>query len=42
MKVAAFLGSCVQLVPLTLEFFWDCPRVLFLKQWHAAQTSRSA
>lgn len=42
MKVAAFLGSCVQLEPLTLEFFWDCPLVLFLKQWHAAQTSRSA
>ncbi len=42
MKRAASLGSCVQLEPLTLEFSWDCPRVLFLKQWHVAQTSRFA
>jgi len=40
MKRAASLGNCVQLEPLTLEFSWDCPRVLFLKQWHVAQISR--
>ncbi len=42
MMVAASLGSYVQLESLTLEFSWGCPRVLFLKQWHVAQTSRSA
>jgi hypothetical protein len=42
MKVAVFLGGCVQLEPLTLEFSWDCLRVLFWKQWHVAQIFRYA
>ncbi len=42
MMVAAFLGSYVQLEPLTLEFSWDCPRALFWKQWHVAQIFRYA